>query len=99
MHVLMFMLQFFVFVLVRMLFGQVQPQANTHQSRSPKELDRDWVLEEKHCRGSTNKGRHGKVSSGSGCAYVAQGKHEEHEAHTVAEKANDESLQKQRQGR
>lgn len=86
MHVLVFMLQFFVFVLVRMLFGQVQPQANTHQSRSPYELDRNWVLQEKHCRGSTNKGRHCKISAGSGCADVAQGKHEEHKADPVAQK-------------
>src|SRR5215216_740235 len=86
-------------VLVLMPLAQVQPRANRHQS-CPKGEERRWPLPEHAQRNSRpHKRRKGEVGARAGSAEMPEREHEQHEADSVAQKAEQERRPHARGGR
>ena len=74
---------------VHMLFSQVKPDASRHEKAGDPEAGTRNFLQhqQRDCR--AHKGRRGKIGAGAGRTEIAQCQHEEHQAQTVAAKADD----------
>ena len=83
------MLHSLVFVLVVVAFAKVQPDAQGYEQTGSDELQRDWLAQDKprHQRADERRGR--EIGAGARCAEMAQGQHEQDEAHAVADEADE----------
>ena len=81
-------LQWLVRVPVLVPLGQVQPDACGHQDRSNRERRGQRLSEERHGEDGARKRRRRKIGAGARRAELAQGEHEQRQAHAVAEKSD-----------
>ena len=72
-------------VQVLVAFGQVQPDAGSHQDRRQPEHQRRVIPERKYRDRCTHEWRSRKISSGARAAQPPQGKHEQHKTGAVTE--------------
>lgn len=79
----------FVFVFVLVVFHEMQVEARRHQSCSSQELWRDRLAKDDDRDDRANEGSSREIGPGAGGPELAEGEHEEDEAHAIAEEAND----------
>lgn len=80
--------QFCVLMVVRMMLGQVQPNPCCHQDTSQPENRAGWFAEKCDGDGGADKRRSRKIGPCAGRTQAPQGQNEQHQAHTVSQKAN-----------
>jgi len=85
----MLVLQRFMDVLVFVLLGQVQPQAEPHQAAGDDELHRYRLTQHHDREDSTHEWREREVGSSARRAQIAQSQDEQCQTHAIAEKADD----------
>ncbi len=69
-RVRMFMFQRRMRMFVRVVFSQVQPDADAHQQGSQPECGRHGLAQKQDGNGRADKGRGGKIGAGAGCTQV-----------------------------
>ena len=77
-----------VFMRVLVVFGEMQPDANPHQDDCQPERWRCRFAEQRDAQGGADEWRGGKICASACSAQIPQGAHEEGQAHTIAEPAD-----------
>jgi hypothetical protein len=83
------MRQGFMFMLVSVALGQVQPDANSHQARRQPERQRRRLAEHQVAQRGADKWRGGKVSTGARSTQVTESPHEEDKTDAVTDQTNE----------